>query len=263
MKTKGKLMALFIGIAFIACGWWFMMGCSAVKGRQTPSCVIFVLFDISGSTAIPKIRQRYFNDFQKILTALRGGELLIGDVITENTMATLSLPINESFPAYNPLAHNPLTHKREMEKAIKIAQEKAKKLLLESPPAPRTDLLNAFQAADKVFNGERCKAVPHKILVVFSDMIEQSSRYDFARENLTEKRIQEIIQTLKKQKQLPNLQGVKVWVAGATAAVKGGLNPKKIYQIQDFWLAYFAACGADLTKERYSTTLLNFELPAK
>ena len=187
----------------------------------------------------------------------------MADVITENTLVTLSLPINETFPAYNPLVDNPLTHKRKMEKAVKIAEGKAKKLLFERPPAPRTDLLNAFQAADKVFNGERCKAVPHKILVVFSDMIEQSSRYDFTRENLAEKRIQEIIQTLKRQKQLPNLQGVKVWVAGATAAVKGGLNPKKIYQIEDFWLTYFAACGADLTKERYFTTLINFELPAK
>jgi len=263
MKTKGKPKALLIGIAFIAYSWWFMMGCSAIKESKTSYCAIFVLFDISGSTMNPEIRKRYFNDFQQILTKLRGGELLMGNAITENKLAILSLPINEIFPAYNPLVDNPLTHKRKMEKAIKIAEGKAKTLLFERPPAPRTDLLNAFQAADKVFNGEKCKAVPHKILVVFSDMIEQSSRYDFTRENLTGKRIQEIIQTLKRQKQLPNLQGVKVWVAGATAAAKGGLNPKKIYQIQDFWLAYFAACGADLTKERYFTTLLNFELPAK
>lgn len=259
MKLKAVMMVAVIVIG--SCLSSLMTGCSAQKGGKTPSCVIFILFDISGSTAAPQIRQRYFDDFQKILAEVRGGELLMGDVITENTLATLSYPINESFPAYNRFVDNPLTHKRKMQKAIETAKEKAKKLILEYPPAPMTDLLNAFQAADKVFNGEKCKAARHKILVVFSDMIEQSKHYDFVRERLTEKRIQEIIDTLKKKNQLPNLQGVKVWVAGATAAVKGSLNPQKIYQIESFWLRYFQACGADLAKERYSTTLLNFELP--
>lgn len=262
MKFKRQLRILFATVAFsITSLGWLMTGCSAPRGGKAPSCAIFVLFDISGSTADPKIRQRYFDDFQKILAEVRGDELLMGDVITENTLATLSYPINESFPAYDRFVDNPLTHKRKMQKAIEIAKEKAKKLILGHPPAPRTDLLNAFQAADKVFNGERCKASPHKILVVFSDMIEQSRHYDFTREKLTQNRIQEIINTLKKDNQLPNLKGVKVWVAGATAAVKGGLSPQKIYEIENFWLRYFEACGADLTKDRYSTTLINFELP--
>lgn len=261
MKLKPIMTLAEIAIAVYLS--FLMTGCLAPKAGNAPSCVIFVLFDISGSTAAPEIRQRYFGDFQKILAEVRGGELLVGDVITENTLVTLSCPINELFPAYNRFVDNPLTHKRKMQKAIKTAKEKAKKLILERPPAPMTDLLNAFQAADKVFNGERCKDAPHKILVVFSDMIEQSRRYDFTREKLTEKRIQEIIQKLRDEKpsQLPNLKGVKVWVAGATAAVKGGLDAQKIYEIENFWLYYFRACGAGLTKERYFTTLINFELP--
>lgn len=259
MNAKRCPKALFIGIALAVWSGWLMVGCGS-KGGQASSHAIFVLFDISGSTTAKEIRQRYFNDFEKILKELQGGELLMGDVITENTLATLSYPINELFPAYNPLMGNPLTHKRKMRQAIERAKEKAKQLILQSPPAPKTDLLNAFQAADKVFNGERCKGVPHKVLIVFSDMIEQSGRYDFTGEEMTKNRIQEILETLRRQEQLPNLKGVKVWVAGATASVKGGLNPQKIYQIQDFWLAYFRACGADLTKERYAATLLNFRL---
>ena len=261
MKLKPVITLAEIAVAAYLS--FLMAGCSAPKGSKAPSCVIFVLFDISGSTATPEIRKRYFDDFQKILAEVRGGELLVGDVITENTLATLSYPINESFPAYNRFVDNPLTHKRKMQKAIETAKEKAKKLILEHPPAPMTDLLNAFQAADKVFNGERCKDARHKILVVFSDMIEQSRRYDFTGEELTDKRIQEIIQKLRDEKpsQLPNLKGVKVWVAGATAAVKGGLSAQKIYEIENFWLRYFQACGANLTRERYSTTLINFELP--
>ena len=44
----------------------------------------------------------------------------------------------------------------------------------------------------------------------------------------------------------------------ATAPARGA---DKIHEIQSFWLTYFAACGADLAKERYATTLINFELP--
>lgn len=262
MKFKRQLRMLFVAVTFSTASLgWLMTGCKETKHVKAPSFVIFVLFDISGSTAIQEIRQRYFDDFQKILAEVCGDELLIGDVITKNTLATSSYPINESFPVYNPFVDNTLTHKQKIQKAIESVKEKAKKLILKSSPAPRSDLLNAFQTADKIFNGERYKSSPHKILVVFSDMIEQSHRYDFKAESLTQSRVQEIINTLKKQNQMPNLKGVKVWIAGATAGVKGGMSPQKIYEIENFWLRYFESCGADLTKERRSTTLLNFKLP--
>jgi|YNPNPStandDraft_1061719.scaffolds.fasta_scaffold40250_2 hypothetical protein len=231
-------------------------GCS----QKAPSWVVFVLFDISGSTSAPEIRQRYFRDFQKILEAMQGGGLLMCDVITENTLAT-SNPIEAFFPAYNPLIDNPLSHKKKLQKITEQMLVEAKKLILETPPAPMTDLMNSFQLASKIFNGERCKGAGGKALVVFSDMIEQSRNYDFQKLRLTEERTQQIIETERRDGRLPNLSGVKVWVSGATAAKKGGVSPKKIYQIQNFWLHYFQACGADLTSERYATTLINFELP--
>jgi len=238
-------------------------GCGEKRATQGPRCVIFVLFDISGSTSTKEIRQRYYDDFLKILDQLRGGEVLLGDVITENTMATISYPINQTFPAYNPLTMNPLTFRDKMKKAREAVIQQAKKLLFERPPAPRTDMLNAFQAAEKVFNGEKYQNASYKILVVFSDMIEQTKRYDFIKEKLTEKRIKEIIDKERREGRLADLKGVKVWVAGATAALRGGLPPSKIQEIQNFWLTYFSACGANLTKERYAPTLINFEIPSE
>ena len=261
MKVQWQLGILFAIVIFsIASLGWLMIGCSTQKDVKASSCVIFVMFDISGSTADPRIRQQYFDDFQKILAEMRGGEVLIGDLITENTLATLRFRIDVSFPAYDALKENRYTHKRKMQKAVDSAKKMVEKLIFEYPPAPETDLLNAFQAADKVFNGEKYKSSTHKILVVFSDMIE-TKRYNFLKEELTQDRIREIINTLRKKNELPNLKGVKVWVAGATAAVRGGLSLQKIYQIENFWLRYFEECGADLTKERYSVTLINFELP--
>lgn len=125
---------------------------------------------------------------------------------------------------------------------------------------PHTDLMNAFQLAEKVFNGESVRGASEKILVIFSDMIEQTRRHDFSSENLTEARISQILDIERKAGRLPELRGVKVWVAGATAAGSGsGLPPEKIQRIQQFWLRYFKACSADLTKERYASTLLNFD----
>jgi len=220
------------------------------------------LFDISGSTAVPEIRQRYYEDFQQVVTALRGGELLLGDIITENTMARLSFPIREQFPTYNPFVENRVQHEQEMRKAIQECRKKARGLTLKALPAPRTDLLNAFQAADRrVFNGPMCRHFPRKTLIVFSDMIEQSTRYNFATAELTPRRIQEIIEKERRERGLPNLKGIEVWIVGATAAVKGGMTEQRIYEIESFWRTYLRACGADL--KSYGPRLLGFALPAE
>jgi hypothetical protein len=89
-------------------------------------------------------------------------------------------------------------------------------------------------------------------------MVEQSGHYNFASERLDEKRIKGIIRTERLAGRLPDLHGVRVWVAGATATPQHGLDSAKIYGIQNFWLAYFKACGADFSKDRYAQTLINF-----
>jgi hypothetical protein len=237
----------------------FLIICSLIVGCTTNQCVIYVLFDISGSTAKKEIRQRYYNDFLKILDEINGGEILICDLITENTMATSSQPVNESFPIYNPFIMNKENFKRKLNKQKEKVKAQVDSLIFSSS-TPMTDLLNAFQAADKILNGELYKDDTCKILVIFSDMIEETKSYNFKKEKLTSKRIEQIINELKKENKLPNLKGVKVWVAGAGVEIGGGLPPEKIYEIENFWMRYFKECGADLTKDRYSTTLINFRL---
>ena len=100
-----------------------------------------------------------------------------------------------------------------------------------------------------------------KRLVMFSDMIEQTDRYDFSK-RLTPERMTEIIEAERSGGRLPHLKGVKVWVAGATAQPKEGVHPDNIFAIQNFWLQYFKATGADLTKDRYAATLLNWTPPS-
>ena len=92
------------------------------------------------------------------------------------------------------------------------------------------------------------------ILVIFSDMIEESGDYNFAKETLSEKRIQEIISKEKGKKRIPDLAGVKVYITGATATTSD-----KFFAVQNFWFIYFKECGATLAKENYGSALLSFK----
>jgi hypothetical protein len=53
---------------------------------------------------------------------------------------------------------------------------------------------------------------------------------------------------------MPNLTGVKVYVAGASAA-----DSDKFREVQTFWARYFTESGADFSAYRYGHSLINFE----
>ena len=59
----------------------------------------------------------------------------------------------------------------------------------------------------------------------------------------------------RKSGRIPDLKGVQVWVAGA-----GGSTPEQYLRIQDFWIRYFQAAGADLRVNRYGAGLMDFSL---
>ncbi|MBM3494317.1 MAG: hypothetical protein FJX72_08355 [Armatimonadetes bacterium] len=197
----------------------------------------------------------------------QGGEWLLGDIITENTMATATSPINVRLPRYDPLAKNVLIHRRELTRARSKALSVAQTLVRvhRGPKSSKTDIINASQLAGAVFGGPKGRAARRKVLIVFSDMIEQSKRYDFASLSLTPGRIASVIEAERKARPstLPDLHGVDTWVCGATASASGGLSDRRILSIREFWHRYFEACGARLPSEQYGTTLINFEMPSQ
>jgi hypothetical protein len=151
-----------------------------------------------------------------------------------------------------------------MDKKKEQALEQARSLILEGDSAESTDLLNALYLPAKVFNGELAADRDAKGLVIFSDMILQNDRYDFSAIDLTEERIEQIIeQEREAQGGLPALGGVRVWVVGAGAAPEGGgLDPARLKQIEQFWNRYSEACGATLPSGNYGAALLSFRLEA-
>ncbi len=218
------------------------------------SKVVFVLFDISDSTKKGEIRKRYLEDFKAVLNKINPGDVIVADRIAEASITKSTLPVKEEFEKPSFLEGGPLKDKmlkkRHTERKDKIINNVEKTILTQNVKVPYTDILSSLHIAEKVFKSYKRDRY---ILVIMSDMIEESKDYNFARENLTGKRIAEIITNEKKKHMLPDLINVKVYVTGATAE-----NRDRFFAIQNFWLRYFKECGASLSKENYGGSLLNF-----
>jgi hypothetical protein len=132
-------------------------------------------------------------------------------------------------------------------------------LVRNTPPTQKTAILDAIYVTRKAFDNEDCRRAGQRVLVVFSDMEEDSDRGNFLREDLSPKRIEMLLQKEQKETHLPDLRGVEAWVAGATP--DRSLGASKIREIEAFWSAYFGRVGAHLTSDRYGPALLNFALP--
>ena len=103
---------------------------------------------------------------------------------------------------------------------------------------------------DTIFHKEKRQ----KILVLLSDMMQDSKQYKFERYKITNKYIANVIKNQRNQKLIPNLSGVKVYAAGVSAP-----NSKKFRSIQKFWSRYFTESKADFSPHRYGHSLLEFE----
>lgn len=232
-----------------------VMGLVSCQEDPPPGKTEFVLFDLSASTANADVRGRYFEDYGKLMDKIEGGDTLVVDRITDNPLAQSTFPVNEVFPRMNSWTDNPLQfkHKKKLqrERIDKVVKEMVDDL---SQRYQNTSVIDALHLAQRVF-----ATYPdgRHVLVLFSDMIEESPYYDFSKESLTERRINKIIENEKKEGRLPDLNGVEVWVVGAVAGYYGRrMDPAKVRQVQNFWLAYFEAAGADLPIERYGSGLI-------
>lgn len=231
-----------------------MLLASACGRRNQANPVTVVLFDLTASTAAGSIRGQYLRDFGKILEGLTAGGTLAVDIIDDNPLAHSSFPIMASFSRYDPLTENRLGYDRRI-KAQREAVARQAQMIVTARPSRRqgTSVMDALQLAERAFASYEGSP---RVLVLFSDMIEQSGRYDFAREALTPARIKQIVERERAAKHVPDLRDVEVCVVGAGAARSGGISPDRFLAIQAFWIEYFKAAGAHLPKERYGSALL-------
>ena len=224
--------------------------------KKKTSKIVFVLFDLSESTQLESIRQRYFTDFNKILSKINPGDRIIADFITENPIAQSSFPVNTEFKSFSNFSDNKLIYDKQLKITKKAIKDTIHSIVFNlDRKINATKILESLQLAERVF-----KIYPkkRKVLVLFSDMIEESSLYNFKRLNLSKSTRNRIINQMRSSGTLPDLTGVKVYVVGAGAGAYNKMAIKKMAAIQNFWIDYFDACGAVLKKELYGGPLIGF-----
>ncbi len=228
------------------------------KNAKRANKIVCVLFDLSQSTNTQQIREAYARDFCTVLSKMHGGDAVVAALITEKSISELDFCIQNSFPAFHPTTDNPMyleaerqEHERKT-KSLKDSLQKVADSTLKSyrQKIMRTEIMSALHVAERV-----CKSYPqqNKILLIMSDMIEDSDLYNFARENLTEARTSEIIRREIENHRLPDLKNVCVYVTGAMA------KTDQFYKVRNFWISYMQECGGALVIENYGGPLVSFE----
>lgn len=236
-----------------------ILSCSpAVK--QISKTVVCVLFDISGSTNKLSTRQAYVDNLKTVLSRLEPGDRLIVGYINANSQAALTIPINIELPEYNEswfdnpeLAKRKKTNVlREIADTLRFVEAKVDSTIETGRNAADwTDILGSLRLTQRLFENYPST---RKILEINSDMIEDAAGYNFERINLSQAGISRIIQGLTRHGLMSSLIGVKVYVAGASAA-----TIKRYYAIKHFWFQYFRNAGAECSDTTYGAALVRFE----
>ena len=216
---------------------------------KKPPRVLAIFVDMSGSTNKAR-RTVYRNAFEKILENLQDGDRVVVGTITGRSYIDFKPAVDVEIPKQS-IWVNRITYEQSQAKTRKKIQAAVDHLLSARRGTPHTEIINSLNIADKIFHNEKKR---QKILIILSDMIQDSREHRFDRVRVTDSYTAKIIRDRKKQNLIPNLDTVKVYVAGASAA-----NSKKFRSIEKFWNRYFVVCGADFSLHRYGHSLLEFE----
>ncbi len=242
-----KKVLSIIFLSFFLCT--FAVVSQASASDHKPKKLVYVLFDLSGSTA--QKRDIFSQWFNRIMENLHGGDRIVVEAIQSESALNATYPIDEQLPAYSSWSDNPLIYKRK----IMIQKEKIKqkvKEFLKRKKSRSTGIMSAMIPAQQLF--EVYPEFHKKILVIMSDMIEESRHYNFMHYPPNKRTASRIIKKEKAAGRLPDLKGVEVYVCGA-----GGRTTSQMLRIKNFWIAYFKACGASLNPDHYGPALPRFD----
>ena len=218
------------------------------------SSTVFVLFDLSGSTASIETRREYLENFRRIVdirgpredfydSSFRPGDVVIADIISGNSIAESTFPIQGELREFSFWQDSRLRYARYfMDAKLRLLKEAEDLLLHQNRKINSTDILSAIRVAERVFKLYRRD---RSILVIMSDMIEESGDYNFAAMRLNDSSIKKILAREKSQG-LPDLSGVTVYVAGCNASSRN-----RFLNVRNFWIQYFNECGAVLKTSNY------------
>jgi hypothetical protein len=223
-----------------------------------PGRVIVVFIDRSASARDDQ--DIYARAIGKILNSLDLGDRIVISPITDKSERDFKADIDKETPTAVPEQswfENDLQYKRKVrdsQENLKQSKEslgsKIQQMLGSDNFAGQSAILQSMQIAQQIFAAERRR----RILILLSDMLEDSGPINFEKDHITDAFIKTVIEQQKKSDLLPDLTDVSVYVAGARAE-----SPERAAAVQRFWETYFKAAGATVAPGHYSRALLAFE----
>ena len=250
-QQKLKLLGLIIvGLLLLSTQliWSGNASGKSENSLQNPRLII-ILVDMSGSTE--QVRPTVCKEaFEKIYKNLRQGDRVVVGTITSRSYIEFKPTVDEEIPKKT-IWDNRLQFERKLTNSKEKIREETNKLLSQERGTLLTEILDSLNIADSIFHGEKER---QKILVILSDMIQDSKEYNFDKDKITDEYIHKVIGYRQENNLMPNLTGVKVYVAGASAD-----DSNKFRAVQTFWTRYLTKSGADFSSHRYGHSLINFE----
>jgi len=247
LKLRGPII---IG-ALLLCNQLIWSAEAFGKSENSPQNprVIIILVDMSDSAnqARPTV---YKEAVEKIYQNLRQGDRVVVGAITGRSYIDFKPTVDKEIPKKT-VWENRLQFERNLTNTKEKIRSELNKLLSRKRGSSLTEILDSLNIADTIFHDEKQR---QKILVILSDMIQDSKEYHFDKDKITDEYINNVITYRQKNNLMPNLTGVKVYVAGASAA-----DSNRFRVVQTFWARYFTKSGADFSPHRYGHSLINFE----
>ncbi len=214
-----------------------------------PPRLIVIFVDMSASA--DQARRTVCKEaFEKIYQNLRQGDRVVVGTITSQSYVEFKPAVDEEIPKKT-VWDNRLQFERALTNAREKIRGEVNKLLAQKQGTLLTEIIDSLNIAELIFHEEKER---QKILVILSDMIQDSKDYKFDKDKITDEYIHKVIHYRQKNNLMPHLTGVKVYVAGASAP-----DSDKFRTIQTFWAHYLSESGADFSPHRYGHSLINFE----
>lgn len=256
VTTRGMCFKFSIGKYLLFFSLLFF-SCDLLKPPERTK-VICLLCDLSESTNNELVRQAYCKNLDLIFKKIDFGDVLVSGIISEHSINEMNFIVNYQFPELVLSTDNPLFKKNEEEKLRKrfsVCKDSLQQVIvgtiMHNPRVIlKTEIINSLHQADRVFSSYNKSC---KILIIFSDMLEDSDLYRFEYTQLSSSKIEQILATEESKQRLPDLSNVTVYVVGAAAP-----DTERYFQLWNFWSAYFIKCGAEISKVNYGSSLVTF-----
>jgi len=234
---------------------------AAAGGHESTAVVVFV--DFSDSVG-GMDRTGFKRELDKlVLPWLEPGDSFLVAPINDKTL-TQFRPLVEAElpprPQFNGWLNNVIKYGKEAKQTeARIVQVKESlrtqtaEALNKAAQARYTDIFSSLLLAEKLFSAESRR----KVLILMSDMIEDSPPYAFDRMTWSPQTTGKILKDLQARGAVADLRGVCVYVSGVNAP-----TAEMATHIARFWEAYFWKAGADLHPSRYAHVLLHWPPPS-